>query len=106
MKIKMKKYWKMSSIFEFSISKLGYLPIFLKIKEKKFWPIFKTFLTNQGKMKMKMKKFRKMSSIFEFFISKLGSKELYIKIWEKRGFLEIFAGEGHSTTEVLKRLMC
>ena len=36
MKMKMKKYGKMSPIFEFSKSKLGYVAIFMKIREKKF----------------------------------------------------------------------
>ena len=35
MKIKMKKFGKMNSIFEFSISKLGYMAIFMKICAKK-----------------------------------------------------------------------
>ena len=46
--MKMKKHEKMSSIFEFSISKLGYVAVFLKILEKSFDPFFKTFLTNRG----------------------------------------------------------
>ena len=41
----------MSSIFEFSISKLGYVAVLLKIWEKKFDPFFKKFLTNRGKIK-------------------------------------------------------
>ena len=32
----MKKYEKMSSIFEFSISKLGHVAVFIKIGEKTF----------------------------------------------------------------------
>ena len=34
MKIKMKNFGKMSSMFEFSISRLGYMKIFIKIWEK------------------------------------------------------------------------
>ena len=34
MKIKMKKFGKMNSIFEFSISKSGCMTIFMKISEK------------------------------------------------------------------------
>ena len=45
----MKKHGKMSFIFAFSISKLGYVAIFKKIGEKFFYPFFKTFLTNRGK---------------------------------------------------------
>ena len=41
----------MSLIFEFSILKLGYTDIFMKICAEKFWPIFRTFLTSQGKNK-------------------------------------------------------
>ena len=35
MKMKMKKYRKMSSILEFSISKLGHIELFIKISEKR-----------------------------------------------------------------------
>ena len=38
----------MSSIFEFFKSKLGYVAVSMKISGKKFWFIFKTFLTNRG----------------------------------------------------------
>ena len=34
MKMKMKKYGKIISIFEFSISKLSYVAVFMKILEK------------------------------------------------------------------------
>ena len=37
MNMKMKKLGKISSIFEFSISKLGYMDIFMKIWEKMKW---------------------------------------------------------------------
>ena len=40
---KMKKYEKMISIFEFSTSKLSYVEVFMKIREKCFDPSFKTF---------------------------------------------------------------
>ena len=57
MKIKMKKIGKISSGFGFSISKLGYVAIFMKIWEKnslthflrRFLPFLKTFFTNPGK---------------------------------------------------------
>ena len=39
-KMKRKKCGKMSSIFEFSISKLDYERVFMKMCEKNFWPIF------------------------------------------------------------------
>ena len=39
----------MSSIFEFSIPKLGYMAIFRKICEKNSDSFFKTFLTNLHK---------------------------------------------------------
>ena len=54
--MEMKKIEKMSSIFEFSISKLGHKEIFMKTCGK-------------------------ISSIFEFSISKLGYMEFFIKIW-------------------------
>ena len=40
MKMKMKKFGKMSSIFEFSISELGYMKLFIKIWEKSFFSKF------------------------------------------------------------------
>ena len=40
MKMRMKKFGKMSSIFEFSISKLGYMKLFIKIWENKFFSNF------------------------------------------------------------------
>ena len=39
MRMKMKKYGEMISIFEFSVSKLKYGAVFMKILEKIFWPI-------------------------------------------------------------------
>ena len=50
MKMKIKKFGKMSAIFELSISKLGYMAIFMKIcSKKKIDPFFRTFSTNRGK---------------------------------------------------------
>ena len=70
-KMRMKKFRKMKLNFEFSMSKLGYATIFMKILEENnlthflrhFWPIV-------AKMKMLMKIFWKMSLIYEFSISK------------------------------------
>ena len=46
----MKKHGKMSPIFEFSISQLSYMAIFMKIFGKKVLiHFFVTFLTNPGK---------------------------------------------------------
>ena len=45
----MKKHEKLSSIFEFSISKLSYGAAFMKVQEKVFDPPCKTFLINRGK---------------------------------------------------------
>ena len=44
-KMKMKKFGKISSIFGFSISKLGYMELFIKIWEKSF---FLKFLLEKG----------------------------------------------------------
>ena len=88
MKMKMKKCGRMSSNFEFSISRLGYVAVFMKISETKFHPFFKTFLTNWGKDENEDEKIEKMSLVFEFSISKLGYMEFFIKIWENF-FLEI-----------------
>ena len=82
-KMKVKKYGKMSSIFEFSISKLRYVGIFMKVWEKVFDPFLKIFLTNLGKMKMKMKKYGKIIWIFEFSKSKLRYLVIFMKIGEK-----------------------
>ena len=49
MKMRMKKFGRMNLIFEFSISKLGYMTIFMKILQKKFDPFFKTLLTKRDK---------------------------------------------------------
>ena len=49
MKMQMKKFERMNLIFEFSISKLGYVTIFMKILQKKFDPFFKTLLTKRDK---------------------------------------------------------
>ena len=49
MKMKMKINGNMSSILEFAISKLGYVPVFVKALEKTFDPFLKTFLTNRSK---------------------------------------------------------
>ena len=84
MKMSMKKFEKMNLIFEFSISKLSYVTIFMKIWEEKdltlflrhFWPI-------KTKMKMEIKNYGKISLIYEFSISKLGYTEIFMKIWEK-----------------------
>ena len=76
MKTKMEKFGKINSIFEFSIWKVGYLKLFLKICGKKIWPIFRTFLTNRGKNEVEDKK------MWE------NQFEVFIKIWEKRSFLK------------------
>ena len=47
----MKKIAKMSLSFEFSVPKLGYIEILMKVWEKDFWFIFYSFLTNWGKWK-------------------------------------------------------
>ena len=91
--MKIKNFEKMSSIFEFSIFKLGYMEIFMKIQEKngmkKFFNYFyltlTICLTKMGKklmqkIKMRMKKFGKMKLIFEFFISKVGYMTIYMKV--------------------------
>ena len=60
MKMKIKKSEKMSSIFEFSISRLCYMELFMKIYAKKFDPIFlRDFWQIEAKMKIKMKKYEK-----------------------------------------------
>ena len=75
MKIKMKEFGKINSVFAFSISKLGYAGIFFEIQEKKF---LTHFLRH-----------------FWFFHKNLR---------EKRFFL-IFTWEGPARTEVSKGLI-
>ena len=56
-KMKMKKFEKMISIFEFSISKVCYVAIFMKICAKKILTDFvRHFWLIKAKMKMKLKK--------------------------------------------------
>ena len=81
----MKKLGKMNLIFEFSVSKLGYMAIFMKIWEESLTHFFKTFLTNQGKNEdLSNRKCDKISLIFEFSISKLGYMGIFMKIREKK----------------------
>ena len=47
--MKIKRIEKAGSVFEFSISKLGCMAIFMKICGKKIDQFFKIFLTNRGK---------------------------------------------------------
>ena len=69
MKMKVKKYGEIFSIFEFSILKWGYVVIFMKIGEKKFLTDFlRNFWLTEAKIKMKTKKFAKMISIFYFYM--------------------------------------
>ena len=49
MKMKVKRFGKINSIFEFSISKLGCKAGFMKICTKKIYPFCRTFLTNRNK---------------------------------------------------------
>ena len=63
----MKKFGKISSIFELSISKLGHMEIFIKIRERHFWLICWTFFSNQGKNEDEDEK--KLAKWFENFIS-------------------------------------
>ena len=75
----MKKYGKMSLIFEFSMSRLVYVAILIKIQEKNLWPTFKPFLTNRGKNGNEDEKIWKN----EFHVSILYIKiRLYRKSWE------------------------
>ena len=56
MKMKMKKHGKMSPIFEFSISQLSYMAIFMKICGKIFLTHFlRRFWLIKAKMKMNIK---------------------------------------------------
>lgn len=43
------KSWRVNLIFQFSMSKLAYITIFMYTWDKNFDQCFKTFLTNRGK---------------------------------------------------------
>ena len=89
-KMKIKRFGKTSSIFEFSISKFHYTKIFVKISEKKILTNFLShFWLIEAKRKMKMKKFGKTSLIFEFSIIKLRYVVNFMKVREK-SFWPIF----------------
>ena len=47
--MRIKKFGRINLSFEFSISNVGYMTIFMKIEKKKFDPFFETFFTNRGK---------------------------------------------------------
>ena len=80
----MKNLGKMNSIFEFFISKLGYMELFVKVYGKQFLTHFSGhFWQIEAKMKMKMKNYEKIGSVFEFSISKLGYVAVFMKIWKK-----------------------
>ena len=66
MKRKMKRFGKISMIFEFTILKLGYTEIFMKYEKKNFDSFFKLFLTNRGKNKNENKK--NWENEFDFWI--------------------------------------
>ena len=99
-KMKMKKIGKTSSIFEFSISKLGYMEVFMKIWEKMKSKsslatslsllsclTFTICLIKMGKHwcqnEDEDEKIWKMNLIFESPISKLGYRATFMKILRK-----------------------
>ena len=63
----------MISTFAFSISKLGYVAVFLFF-----------FLTHQGKNEDEDKKIWKNEFYFDISISKLGFTKIFMKILEKK----------------------
>ena len=88
MKIKVKKFGKINLIFELSISKLGYMAIFMKIYWKKVLTHFLGhFWLIETKMKLKVKIYGKMFSMFKLSISKLVNMVIFMKIGEKRFWL-------------------
>ena len=64
MKMRLKKYGKMRSIFEFSISKLGCIEIFIKISKKK---LFLEIFTCEGRTRAEVSKglIRMILTLFE-----------------------------------------
>ena len=85
MKMKMKKFGKMTSIFEFSISKLGYVAIFMKILGKNFSGIyFKTFMTNWGKNEDENEKtWENKSDFWILYIRIKLNGNFHENLWEK-----------------------
>ena len=84
------KIWKMILIFEFSISNLGHMAIFMKICAKNYLTHFAGyFWLIEAKINMKIKKYGKMSPILEFSISKLGYVAILMKI-QGKNFWPIF----------------
>ena len=81
--MKMKKIGKMSRVYEFAISKLGDVAIFMKVCAKFLTHFVGHFLLIEARMKMKMKKYEKMSLIFEFSISNLSHVAILMKIQVK-----------------------
>ena len=72
MKMKIKKFGKMNSSFEFSISKLGYMAIFMKICAKKILTHFVGyFWLIEAKINMKIKKIWENESNFEILHIKI-----------------------------------
>ena len=95
----------MNSIFEFSVSKLDYVAISMKIGEKHFWPIFKTFFNNRGKNKDEDEKIWKNEFHFCFSHIKVRLHRTFHKNLRKIFFFEIFIWEGDTRTEVSKGLI-
>lgn len=83
-KIKMKKFWKTSTISEHITLKLGYVPIFMKVQENFFWLTLDWFSTNWGKSKNEDEE---IWEIFELSKSILGYAWPFMKIWEKEIWL-------------------
>ena len=80
----MKKLWRMSSVFEFFISKLGYIwKCSWKSETVSTICLMKVGKKMNLKMKMSIKKFGRMSFISKSYTSKLGSMAVFMKIWEK-----------------------
>ena len=89
-KLKMKKYGKMSSVFEFSMSKLEYVAIFMKILDKIFDPFFKTFLPNWGKNEDEDEKVRKNEFNFWVLHTKIKLCDNFHKNWRRKKLLTHF----------------
>ena len=85
MKMKMKKFGKLNSIFKFSISKLGYMKILMKISETISLFSFDDLPEEDGekvdaKNEDDNEKFGRLNLIFEFSISNLGYMTILFKI--------------------------
>ena len=83
--MRMKKIGRMNLIFDFSISNLGYMAIFMKIWEKKLTHFLRHFWLIRAKMKVQMKK--NWENKFDLWILRIKIRfygNFHENLWKKR----------------------